>query len=68
MKKLSSETQVGRVIEESEQEWPAEGRRAYHALSRCFGALSGFLRKNKSNQEGGLQTRCSDVFTPKEAQ
>ena len=26
--------QLGKVIEESEQEWPKEGRRQYHAISR----------------------------------
>ena len=25
---------LGKVIEDSEQEWPKEGRRQYHAISR----------------------------------
>ena len=36
LKMLTTKNQVGRVLEESEQEWPLEGRRQYHALSRCF--------------------------------
>ena len=34
VKMLTAENQVGRVLEEAEQEWPLEGRREYHALSR----------------------------------
>ena len=36
LKMLTTKNQVGRALEESEQEWPLEGRRQYHALSRCF--------------------------------
>ena len=34
VKMLIAENQVGRVLEEAEEEWPLEGRRQYHALSR----------------------------------
>ena len=51
--------QLGKVIEDSEQEWPKEGRRQYHAISRQKGILRFFLIS--FNPPGaGLQMRSSD--------
>ena len=46
---LTTENQVGRVLEEAEQEWPLEGRRQYHALSRSV-CQTRFLRDAFMNQ------------------
>ena len=49
VKMLTTENQVGRVLEGSEQEWPFEGRRQYHALSRSV-CQTRFLRDAFMNQ------------------
>ena len=40
--------QLGKVIEDSEQEWPKEGRRQYHAISRQEDILRLFLFSQSS--------------------
>ena len=56
VKMLTAENQVGRVLEESEQEWPLVGRRQYHALSRSVCRLR-FLRERDAFVNQGMDCK-----------
>ena len=67
--------QVGKLIEESEQEWPEEGRRQYHGNSRLtlrlgvdFVGVPYNLLGLKLLSGVGSQMRYSAEFIPRAAQ
>jgi len=56
------QNKLGKVIEESEQEWPKEGRRQYHAISRGWIANEIFRRAHPEGATIGefLRARVSE--------
>jgi len=61
------QNKVGRVLEGSEQEWPLDGRRQYHALSRGWIANEVFRRAHPEGSTIGEFLR-SKVSEPLDAQ